>query len=169
MWTTRRRIRARLAALTPAVATLAVAMSSPLGAELALADAPTAARGSAGVVYGGMTSNGWPVIVEVTRDGRFVKRMVGGIFAKCNVDGIYTFPSQWRDLRISRAGVFKEAYVDTDVEDGLEVTYAESFAAKFNRARTRITGKWRASAAFQMPDGAVNVCDTGPLRFTAQQ
>jgi hypothetical protein len=175
MWATRKRvriplrIRALATALVPAMWAFAAFAMSPAAADVALADGPTAAKRSAGVIYGGMTSNGWPVIVEVTRDGRLVKRVVGGMSAPCSLGGRYTFPSQWRDLRISRAGAISASYQDTDVDEGVEVTYEESFAAKFNRERTRVTGKWRASTTFRMPDGSVDVCDTGSLRFTAQQ
>jgi hypothetical protein len=164
-----RGIRAHVAALTPAVAALAVAATSPMGAEVALADGSSAGQRSAGVIYGGMTSNGWPVVVEVTRDGRMVKRVVGGMSAKCSQGGMYSFPSQWRYLRISRSGAFKASFNDSWLDEGVEVTAAETFVGKFNRARTRLTATWRASTTFRMPDGTVDVCDTGALRVTARQ
>jgi hypothetical protein len=175
MWATRKRtrvplrVRAAAVALAPAVWALGALAMSPVGAELALAGGPTAAQRSAGVMYGGATSNGWPVVIELTRDGRRVKRVLGGMSARCSQGGMYTFPSQWRDLRISRTGAFRAAYQDTDVDEGVEVTYEEAFAGKLNRARTRVTGVWRASTTFRLPDGTVDVCDTGALRFSAQQ
>jgi hypothetical protein len=156
-------------ALAPVAWALAAVAISPVGAEVALAGESSAAKRSAGVIYGGMTSNGWPVIAEVTRDGRRVKRVVGALTAECSLGGDFTFPSQWRDLRISRSGAIRASYQDTDLDEGVEVTFEETFAAKFNRARTRLTGRWRASTTFRMPDGSVDVCDTGTLRFTAQQ
>ena len=95
MWTTRKRLRIPLrirgvaTVLVPGVWVLAAFAMSPAGAELALADNTSAAQRSTGVMYGGMTSNGWPVIVEVTRGGRRVKRVVGVMSANC---------SQGRDL-----------------------------------------------------------------------
>jgi hypothetical protein len=163
------RIRARAAALAPAVAALAVAATSPMGAELALADGSSAAQGSAGVVYGGLTSNGWPVVVEVTRNGRLIKRAVGAIRARCSQGGSFTLPSQWRFVRISRNGAFKASYDDSWVDEGTEVTVSESFVGKFNRPRTALTGTWRASTTIRMPDGTVDVCDSGSLRVTARQ
>jgi hypothetical protein len=175
MWATRKRIgippriRAQAAALAPVVATVALVTTSPMGAELALADGPDAAARSAGVVFGGMTSNGWPVIVELSSDGRLVKRVVGGMSADCTAGGIFAFPSQWRNLRISRAGAFKASYRDTDSDEGVEITYAETFTGKLNRARTKLTGRWRSSTTFRTADGTVDVCDTGSLRYTARQ
>jgi hypothetical protein len=173
MWATRERmriaprIRAHAAALAPAVATLAVAAMSPMGA-VAFADGPRPAGAAAGV-YGGMTSDGWPVIAEVTRDGRLLKRIVGGIQLDCSQGGGYSFPSQWRGLRISPSGAFKASYTDTGVEDGVEVEVSESIAGKLNPARTRLTATWRASSTFRNPDGTVDVCESGALRVVVRQ
>jgi hypothetical protein len=145
-------------------ALIAVAMS-PVGGEVALANGSAAARGSA-VVLGGTTSNGWPVVAELSRDGRFIKRVLGGIYADCSEGGGWAFPSEWRDLRVSRTGAFKASYDDTDVDEGVEVTYFETLAGKLNRARTKLTATWRASTTFTYPDGTANVCDSGPLRVT---
>jgi hypothetical protein len=175
MWATRRRmripmrIRAAAAAVASAIWALGALAMSPTSAELALADASSSAAGSGGVVYGGTTSNGWPVIVEVTRDGRMVKRVLGAMSADCTQGETLIFPSSWRGLRISRGGAIRASFRDSDVVDGTEVTYDESFTAKFNRSRTRLTGKWRASTTFRMPDGTVDFCDTGSLRFAARQ
>jgi hypothetical protein len=174
MWSTGKRtripvgVRARAAALAPAVATLALVATSPMGAELALAGGPSAARTFTGV-YGGMTSNGWPVIAEVSRDGRRLRRIVGAIAADCSQGGGYTIPAQWRDLRISRSGAFRASYEDTDVADGVEITLSETLTGKLNRARTRITAVWRAAASYRAPDGTVDVCDSGALRVTLRQ
>jgi hypothetical protein len=46
-----------------------------MGGAVAEAKAPV----SAGGVYGGLTSNGWPVVFDVTRDGRMVDSAAGAI------------------------------------------------------------------------------------------
>jgi hypothetical protein len=142
---------------------------SPLGAELALANGQSAVQRSPGVIYGGLTSNEWPVIFEVTRNGGMLKRVVGAISADCSQGGGFTFPSQWRYLRISKSGAFRDTYDDSYLNEGVEVTVSETFAGKFNRARTRVTATWRAVTTFRLPDGTVDVCDTGSLRVTARQ
>ena len=162
-------IRVRAMLLTPAIAVLATLMASPLGAEMVLAGGPSASHRSGGVMYGGTTSNGWPVIVEVTRNGRLMKRVVGGISSDCSQGGRYTFPSSWRYLKIAGNGSFKATYNDSYLSDGTEVTVSESFVGKFNRARTRLTGTWRVSTTFREVDGTVDVCDSGSLRFVARQ
>ncbi|HEX6653301.1 MAG TPA: hypothetical protein VF072_11200 [Thermoleophilaceae bacterium] len=158
------RLRALAAALLPAVCLLGTLAMSPLGAELAYADGTSAASRSL-LTFGGLTSDGWPVVAEVTSDGRRVKRIVGAIDSKCSQGGSYAVPSQWRDLRIRRSGAFKASYHDTGVVDGVELTMSETLVGKVNRARTKLTGTWRASTTFKNPDGTTDVCDSGSLRF----
>jgi hypothetical protein len=162
------RMRARVIALVPAVWALAAVATSPVGAELALADGPSAAR-SATVVYGGTTSNGWPVVADVTRDGRMIKRIVGAIPVHCSEGGDFSLPSQWRYLRVSRAGAFKASYENKDVEEGVEMTVSERLAGKLNSARTRISATWSLSMTFKNPDGTVDVCDSGTLKVTLRR
>jgi hypothetical protein len=158
-------LRVRAAALLPAFWVLAALAMSPVGAEVALADAPSASSSST-VLYGGLTSNGWPVIAEVTSNGRMIKRIVGGIGADCSQGGVLSFPSTWRNVPVSRRGGFKASYEDTGSSDGVEVTMSESLSGKLNRAHTRISATWRSSTTFRNPDGTVDTCDTGALRVT---
>jgi hypothetical protein len=159
------RLRPLAAALLPAICVLGTIAMSPLGAELAYADGASAASRSV-VTFGGMTSNGWPVVAQITSDGRRVKRIVGAINATCSQGGSLAFPSQWRDLRISRSGAFKGSYHDSAVVDGEEVTMSETLVGKVNRAHTKLTGTWRASTTFKEPDGTTDVCDSGSLKFS---
>jgi hypothetical protein len=141
---------------------------SPAGAEIAQADVATAARAST-VMYAGTTSTGWPVIAEVTSDRRVVKRVVGAISSDCSQGGSFAVPSQWRSIRVSRAGAFKRSFHDTMTQDGVEVAASETLTGKFNSARTRLSLTWRMSTTFREPDGTVDVCDSGPLRVTLRR
>jgi hypothetical protein len=154
-----------LVRILTAICVLATLAMSPLAAELAYADEASAASRSV-VTFGGLTSNGWPVVAQVTSDGRRLKRIVGGIYASCSQGGGFAFPSQWRDLRISRSGAFRASYHDSGVVGGEEVTTSETLVGKLNRARTKLTGTWRASTTFKEPDGTTDVCDSGSLRFS---
>jgi hypothetical protein len=159
------RLRVLAAALLPAICVLGTLAMSPLGAELAYADGASAASRSV-TVFGGLTADGWPVVAEVTADGRKVKRIVGAISASCSQGGSLAFPSQWHDLRISRSRTFKASYHDSEVVDGVEVTMSESLVGKLNSTRTKLSGIWRASTTFKEPDGTTDTCDSGSLKFS---
>ena len=156
------RIRTHVAAVASVIWALAAVTMSPLGAEVALADGPSAANRPA-AVYGGTTSNGWPVFAEVTSDGHRIKRVLGAIYLDCGQGQGFTMRSQWHNLRISRSGTFKTSYRDTSADEGVETTYSETFAGRINRARTRLSASWRISMTFGNPDGAVDTCDSGAL------
>ena len=162
------RMRALGAVLLPAICVLGTIAMSPLGAELAYADGASAASRSV-ITFGGLTSDGWPVMAQVSSDGRRVKRIVGAIYASCSQGGGFAAPSQWRDLRISRSGAFKASYHDSGVVDGEEITISETLVGKVNRARTKVTGTWRASTTFKEPDGTTDVCDSGSLKFSLRR
>ena len=167
MWASRMRrwLRAYAVALVPAVWALGAVAISPLGAEVASAAGPSAASATT-TMYGGTTSNGWPVFAEVRRDGRQIKRIVGTIAADCTDGGMLFVPSEWRSVAISRARTFRVSSRDSDtLDDGIEVTMSETLSGKINRAHTRISARWHATTTFRSPDGTVNTCDTGTLGF----
>lgn len=167
MWASRMRKRIRLyaVALLPALWGVVGAVAiSPVGAEVALADGPSAASATV-AMYGGTNAGGWPVFAQVTRNGRMIKRIVGAIAADCTQGGMLVVPSEWRNVPISRARTFRTAYHDTDTVEGVEVTMSETLSGRLNRARSRMSAKWRATATFRSPDGTVDTCDTGTLGF----
>jgi len=165
MWASRiqKRMRVYAVALVPAVWAFGAVAISPLGAEVASAEGPSAA-GSTVAMYGGTTSKGWPVFAQVTSNGRLIKRIVGAITADCTEGGPMVFPSEWRNVPISRARTFRASYEDSDTLDGgVEVTLSETLSGRMNRARTRLSAKWHASMTMRSPDGTVNTCDSGAL------
>ena len=166
MWASRiqKRVRVCAVALVPAVCAFGGVAVAPLGAEVASAETPIAA-GNVVAMYGGLTSNGWPVFAEVARNGRVIKRIVGTMAADCTQGGSDVFPSTWRNVRVSRNGTFTATYEDTDpLDNGGEIVMSERLTGKLNRARTRISATWRASTTFRSPHGTVDTCDTGALR-----
>jgi hypothetical protein len=146
-------------------------MLSPASAEVALADSPDASHGArfAGVVYGGLTSNGWPVMFQVSRDGRRVIRAIGAIETKCSQGGTVIVADPWTRLPISRRGGFRASFRDSGMEGQNRFEESGSIQARVNRARTRITGTWRIRLVVHSPDGSVNDCNSGAVRFTAER
>jgi hypothetical protein len=156
------------ATLTPVAMAL---MLSPVGAEVALADASAQAGAArlAGIPYGGLISNRWPVVFQVSRDGRQLVSVVGAIEMKCSEGGSLIVPDSWNRLPLSRRGGFRGTYRDAFEEGGDRVEISDSIRGRLNRARTRITGKWRSRMTLHQADGSVDTCDSGRLRFSAER
>ena len=88
--------------------------------------------------------------------------------APCTKGGSATFKDQWRYVAVRR-GTFKAVYRDSFTDEGATIEVDDSFTGRVNRARTAITGTWRNKMVVREPDGSVDTCDSGVLRFTARR
>ena len=151
---------------------VALFLCSPMGAAIALADEPTEAKAEhsqGGTVrLGGLTSNGWPVHIQLAGNGKVIVRAVGAISLPCTKGGSVVFKDQWRYVSVRR-GSFKAVRRDSFTDQGATIEIEDSFTGKVNRARTAIKGTWRNKMVVREPDGSVDTCDSGVLRFTARR
>ena len=160
--------------------TIAILLSFPAGigltAEAAAATHSSVASSAAPApsigagVFGGLTSKGAPVVVELARSGKRVKRTVAAVELKCTPSGdSFTIVDKWTQLPVRR-GRFGSSFRDTSTEAGQIFEASGSVKGKLNRKRTRITGSWRAQLVIRNAAGAtIDTCDSGPLRFTARR
>src|SRR6478609_1425197 len=87
---------------------------------------PALARPAADVTYGGKTTAKWPVMVQLSRDGRQVAYAVAAWSAQCT-DGPYSDQETFDHLPVSAAGSFSKSYDTGDVQQGTAtVHYAAS-------------------------------------------
>jgi hypothetical protein len=131
--------------------------------------APVAyARPAAGITYGGKTSAKWPVMVQLSRDGRQVSYALAAWSTACT-DGPYSDTEAFAEIPISASGKFARSYDTGEFQDG-SVTFhqAASIDGKLNKRHTKIVGKVRVM--FSVKDPANNVdytCDTGTVSYVA--
>ena len=151
---------------------IATVLCSPAGAAVALAGVPhdggAQSSRSATVSLGGLTSNGWPVYIELAADGRSIVRAVGAIDTPCSGGGSLTVPDTWLRVPI-RHGSFRAVYRDSFTDGGARIDVQDTFAGKVNRARTVVSGTWRYKMVLHLPDGSMDTCDSGVLKFRAQR
>jgi hypothetical protein len=155
-----------IATLVSVVGLIAV---SPMGA-VALASEPEGIISARGVnVLGGLTSQRFPVMIEVSKNGRQIKRAAAGINLPCSMGGSVTFPDRWTRITVSRRGSFKATYRDAFTDEGAVVTVSDSLEGKLNASRTVVTGRWRNTMVSREPNGTVETCDSGSVRFSARR
>ena len=121
-------------------------------------------------VFGGLTSKDGPVVVELARNRKRIKRAVAAIELRCTPSGDeFTALDYWVQLPI-RASRFSDSSTDASVENGQLYEWSYSIKGKLNRKRTRISGSWRNRLVVRNAAGAtIDTCDSGPLRFTARR
>jgi hypothetical protein len=147
--------------------------ATPLAAAAApRSDARPAQSGvtiSLGTVFGGLTSQDWPVIVEVDLRRPKVNRIVAGVQMQCT-SGVLRVPDRWNDLRVKR-GKFGASFGPESQpnDDGTTTTLEGAVSGKFNRSRTRVSGTWSEKATFRDAAGVVtDTCDSGVVNWSAK-
>jgi hypothetical protein len=153
---------AAVAVAVPVAATASSHVSSPHAQ-------PSAA---AGLVYGGQTSQGWPVVIEMRRDRRQVVRAITALHLDCTGDEFSNIPDAWLRLPVNKRRRFSSSFgPDTDRNpDGTTADFSGSISGGFNRARTKVSGTWHFHITDYDTSGAVTGnCDSGPVRWSAKQ
>jgi hypothetical protein len=128
----------------------------------------------AGVVFGGVTSAGGPVVIQVSRDGREIVRATMAVQQKCQPSGATLFvPDYYTQVPIRATGAFQsggEASFPLTEPPITGVTTTSRLSGTFNRAMTALTGTWSLVTVFNGATGAtVDRCDSGAVSFTAIQ
>jgi len=130
---------------------------------------------SAGVVFGGVTPAGAPVVIEISQDGREIVQATMAMAMQCQASGqpnkaTLFLPAHDAHLPISATGAFQAGYENTENEAPNTTTITEHLSGKFNRAGTSVTGTWSlAIVTHDASGGIVNQCDSGAVSFTAVQ
>ena len=159
-----------MAALTAGVA-LAVPLAAPASTHTTgTANARTAQ--AAGVVLGGVNAQGWPVVLEVSKNGRRVVRAISGLRLPCTSGSFANLFDRYGNLAIKKTRKFAFAFdpVTERNADGSTTQFEGSISGTFNKARSRASGRWQLK--FTERDAAGNVtdtCDSGAVGFSVKQ
>jgi hypothetical protein len=142
----------------------ALAAGTPLGAAGGQ-PAPSA------MVYGGMTGQQWPVMVELSSDRMLIARSGIGLDLKC-ASGYEFLPDSYKGVPVSKTGRIRASYgpVRVDRSDGSFDVFQSRMTGTSNRARTRLAGTWRLVDAEHDATGALtDTCDSGTVHWTAKR
>jgi hypothetical protein len=145
------------------------ALVSGAAAALTLAAAATAvAAGQTSL--GGVTAQGFPVVVQVSASGKQVNRAAIGIEMKCN-NGTFAVPDSYRSLPVSPTGRFGARFgPDTNRNpDGTTFDYQGLMTGQVNKARTKATGTWQLSVKNYDTSGNVTDSCAAKVHWTATQ
>ena len=147
------------------------AMAGACGVLLAAAapGAASAATKLKGVSYGGFTPQGLPVVVEVAKNGRTIARTTIAIELKCTSGAMVTLPDTYGMAVKKRK--FKAAFKESaDNGDGTSTTHEGHVSGAFNKARTKVSGKWTLVSVTRDAAGTVlDTCTSGTVRWKAKQ
>jgi hypothetical protein len=155
-------------------------------ASLATAGSLAVAQGAAattkagvahGVIYGGFTTQDYPVVLELSKTGRQIVKASIVLDLKCAVPPDASLPDSYTKLPISAAGKF--AYTApvtripaTPTTPAIDVS--GTITGQIDKAKTRIKGTWQLKIVSHDPMDPTGVavsdtCDSGVLHYTARQ
>ena len=152
----------------------AVAVTVPVAATASSHVSGPSARGSAaaGLVYGGQTSQGWPVVIQLTKNRRQVALATTGLHLTCT-DGVFgRLADRYARLPVNKRRKFSASFGPTHVrqDDGTISDFSGSISGTFNRARSKVSGRWRLQVTEHDASGAeTHTCDSGNVRWSAKQ
>lgn len=129
------------------------------------------------VVFGAVTTQGYPIVIKLAKSGRQVVRATIGLDLVCQKPPNITIPDDVTKIAVSATGRFTAEQPVTHIPaDPTTMIPALDVSAKLtgrvNRARTEIKGTWQRKIVIYDvadPTKVFDTCDTGPLRFTAKQ
>jgi hypothetical protein len=139
-----------------------VHVSGAAAGALAHSAAATAPR-----ILGGFTSQGWPIVVEFSRDHKKIALVETGLEMKCSSGTSFPELDGWVRLPISAGG---RAHVSMPLspQTGTNASLTggtDTFTGQFNRQRTKLTGTWELQQTFSLPNGQTDQCDSGRVGF----
>jgi len=152
----------------------AIVFGSPLipVASAAPASVVTPSATAVGNTYGGVTSQGFPVFVDMNATRRVVVREVAAVVLKCTSGGRFTVPDKFTRLNVTKGGKFHVVYgpFTQRNDDGTTTDFQGRMTGALNDSKTKIVGTWRMIAVDHDAAGAVtDSCDTGLLTWSAKQ
>lgn len=155
-----------VATLVSVVGMLAV---SPVAAAALASEPKSTASAREVFVLGGLTSQDFPVLIDVSKNGRQLTRAVVGIGLRCSSGNRVATTSGWTRVRVSAGRTFKATHRETFTEQGAVITASASLVGKLNARRTVATGRWTTRMVSRDPNGTVDTCDSGSVSFKARR
>jgi len=158
-------------ACAAATAVLAV---SPLAAAARPQHASSRATtaGAGGTVYGGATAQDYPVVIEMSKNGRKVVKALIALDLTCTSGDSVSLPDDYEALSVSKKRKFAVSFGPGTQRnsDGTTTDFEGSMRGAFNKARTKVSGKWSLKVTEHDAAGAVtDTCDSGNVSWTAKQ
>jgi hypothetical protein len=140
----------------------------------ALAATPAFAAGtpSPGHVYGGVTPQNWPIVVDVNKDQTKVNRIVIGLDMTCTSNENFGTTDGFTDVKFNSKGRFKTSFGPQRIDAaGVPADIQGAITGRRSKDRRSIKGTWNYKVIFYDAAGTnvVDTCDSGLVSWKAEQ
>jgi hypothetical protein len=164
-------------ALAVAVGCVAASAATPrhLGAQAAAAAKPPGASVKTvpgGTVFGGVTPQGWPVVVTLNQARNRVDRVAIGLDMTCTSGDSFGTSDRFQTLKLSRKGRFSTTVGAQRIDAGGVPADVESrVVGRLSANRASVRGIWSLKITLYDPATAavVDTCESGLVSWKARQ
>jgi hypothetical protein len=135
------------------------------------ASAAAGAKAPGGLVFGGITSASWPVVVALNRTRTRVENVVIGLDLSCSSGDSFGTSDGYQALKISK-GRFHKAFGPQRIDAGGVPADIESrVVGRFNKGRGSVRGIWSLKITLYDAAGTnvTDTCESGLVNWTAAQ
>lgn len=146
----------------------ALATATAVGAGATAADAVE--RG--GRVYGGITPQNWPIVVELDKNRKTVKRIVIGLDMTCTSNENFGTTDGFTDIKINSKSRFKARFGPQRIDAaGAPADIEGAITGRRSRDRASVKGTWTYKITFYDAGGAnvLDTCESGLVSWRARQ
>jgi hypothetical protein len=136
------------------------------------ARAAAAKRASGAHVFGGVTPQNWPIIVDLNKDATKVTRAVAGLDMTCTSTENFGTTDGFVDLKLNSKGRFKATYGPQRIDAGGTPAAIEgAITGRRSTDRRAMKGTWRYKVTFYDAGGTtvVDTCESGLVSWRARQ
>jgi hypothetical protein len=125
---------------------------------------------SAGNVLGGFTSQGWPAVVEISKNGKRIEVVGIGLDMSCTSGSQFGLRDGWTRLPFGPGGkIHASVVVPPSPSSGESLTGgSDSVTGTLNRKRSTFSGVWDLVLTFKDSTGHADKCDSGRVTFSAR-
>jgi hypothetical protein len=134
------------------------------------AAAPKSAAG--GAVYGGVTPQNWPIVVELDKAAGKVKRIVTGLDMACSSKENFGTTDGFTDIKLNSRNRFKATFGPQRIDAaGTPADIQGAITGRRSRDRASIKGTWSYKVTFYDATGTnvTDTCESGLVSWKARQ
>lgn len=124
----------------------------------------------AGEVLGGFTSQGWPIVLEISKDGTSVSVVRTVLSMTCTLGDKFSIGVGEGNLSISpRGNILARLQFPPSPGSSVSLTGGtERLAGRLDRKHARFSGSWGLHLSFAMSNGQTDQCDSGRVKLHAR-
>jgi hypothetical protein len=123
------------------------------------------------MMLGGLSSKGWPVVMELSQNLKRIRLAAIGLDMTCTSGSTFSLSAWFTDLAVGPNGKVHvlAAILPQAGSGGVTLTGGnETFSGRLNRTQLTFAGTWRMQLNYTLPNNQSDHCDSGPVAFSVR-